>query len=461
MADLFEVAQGVSITDNNDVELINILGAEGPPGSLTIEDDAPRSSFAADILSGDFYTKRTSGPGVDKWTRLATVDDLTASTNSIHWREPVKATDDTVFADITAAEAALNANPGFDDVTLSDGDRVLIPNLTAGQEDVYIVSGTPGAGATLVLDSHGLHDGDTLYIQEGTMHGDHTENYNGTDWVQTGSGSSAELEFLRAFMGKSASGNVLPDYTSNNYILDDDQLTAALSKLDVQVGTNAGNVTALTTLTSNLQAEVDAIEASLGGAFDTDGTFVGFTGTNLLDSATSITDALTALDTAVGGNQDDADIRAFIGKAAAGPEDTGFSSTNIVVNAESLEAAIGRLDTFIDRERHEVNIPSNLGQNVVDSVLVDDVKAVLWHVEAQEIGSQNTRVVLVHGSHNGNGSNDADDQDRSEFARLRMGNVGGFRTRVTLSGAGASQVMQLEVRTNNASVITVTRKILA
>lgn len=460
MADLAEFSRGLSITDDNDIEKLYILSTNGAPGTTQDHDDAPRGSFAIDELNGKIYTKTVIGAGTNKWTGIPTDPDVTAAIAGNHWRPPVVVADTTTYADLTAAETALNTGT-MDGFALSDGDRVLLTSLTTGTEDIYLVSGTPGSGATLIaVPNHTLTDGDTTYVQNGTVNADKQFHYNGTSWIEVGSGSAAEIAFINAYIGKPTQGSVLPQYTSNNYILNNDDLTAAASKLDAQVGTNVANINALTSSTGNIQTEVDAIEASLGTALNTDGTFNGFTGTSLLDTTTSITQAIETLDSSLGANQDDAFIRTFIGKAAAGSELPGYSSTNIVANGDDLEAAIGKLDTFVDKERHEISVSANIGQNVVDSVVVDNVKAVEWHVWAQEVGTQNTRVVFVHGSHNGNLTNDANVTDRAEYVRLRMGNVNGFRTRVTLNGAGASQVMQLEVRTNNSSDLTIVRKVV-
>lgn len=458
MADFFETSLGVSITDDNDTEVLHIISSNGAPGVLQIEDDAPRGSISVDNLTGEIYTKTTAGIGTAVWTKGASITDLNNAVNGQSWREPAIVRDNTLYANLAAAEAAVNTGT-VDGVTVSDQDRILFDNITGSNANVYIVTGTPGAGATLVEDTNLATDGDALYIQDGTD-ADQQYAYNGTTWVQSGSGSSTEIGFIRAYIGKPVSGSVLPQYTSNNYILDNDDLTAALGKIDAQVGTNAANIAANVTSITNLQTEVDNIEASIGTLINADGTFNGFTGTNFLDASTSVTDAFTLLDTQISNSNDDAFIRAFIGKAAAGAELPAYTSNNIVTDGNTLEDSIGDLDTFVDRERREITVAANVGQNVVDSVLVDSVKACHWWVYAQEDATQDTRAVLVHGIHDGNTANDATTTDRAEYARLRIGNVNGFRTRVTLSGAGATQVMQLEVRTNNASTLNIVRSVI-
>ncbi len=67
---------------------------------------------------------------------------------------------------------------------------------------------------------------------------------------------------------------------------------------------DVGTSSALTAL----QTEVDAIETTLGSLIDGNGDWVGFTGTNYLDSSTDLTDALTDLDTAVAAAADTTEI---------------------------------------------------------------------------------------------------------------------------------------------------------
>lgn len=68
----------------------------------------------------------------------------------------------------------------------------------------------------------------------------------------------------------------------------------------VDVASNfKGRVDTLESSSSALQTEVDAIETSLGTAVATNGTFAGYSGTNYLNSVTSMTGADKALDTAL------------------------------------------------------------------------------------------------------------------------------------------------------------------
>lgn len=111
------------------------------------------------------------------------------------------------------------------------------------------------------------------------------------------SGLQTELDTTQTGAGLSATGTYVASTTSN-YLNSATSLFNADMRLDSQIKTVADAVAALGSGSiTNLQTEVDAIETSLGGFINTDGTWNGFTGTNYLNSAGSATAAFTALDT--------------------------------------------------------------------------------------------------------------------------------------------------------------------
>lgn len=259
MKDYFDVERGFRI----DTAATFTTGtgdptADEPVGSVYLEDD------------GTFWQKVAAGAGTANWRRMATEVYVDNAIDGRSWREPARAHDDDLYANVAAAETNLNGANDFDGVTLVEGDRVLLSNLTAGNENVYIVTGTPGAGATLVEDSNLATDGDALWVQEGTAYADTTWAYNGTAWVQFGAGDQTELAFIRAFIGKGAAGAETPAYSSNNYISDGDSLETSIGDLDTQLlatqtqvdnaytASMADGVTAITTLDSVLVDDVAA-----------------------------------------------------------------------------------------------------------------------------------------------------------------------------------------------------------
>lgn len=102
---------------------------------------------------------------------------------SITWREPVKVREDTVYANLSAAEAAMNTGT-VDGITVTMNDRILYTAISGENKNVFKIVGTPGAGATLLEDTiNPASVGDTLYIQQGT-YTDKIQSYNSSlVWV--------------------------------------------------------------------------------------------------------------------------------------------------------------------------------------------------------------------------------------------------------------------------------------
>lgn len=181
------------------------------------------------------------------------------------WREPARVVDTSVWANIAAVEVELNdvGTPGniggVNSNLFISGDRILLTNLTVGNDNVYIVSGTPGAGAVLLEDSNAATAGDFLYILQGTGAGE-LWAYNGTVWAPSGSGSAAEEAFIRAFIGKDAPGAVTPDYanptgggpyTVGNIIGVNNNLELATAKLNAFIYQNNAETKGTNTLSAS------------------------------------------------------------------------------------------------------------------------------------------------------------------------------------------------------------------
>ena len=93
------------------------------------------------------------------------------------------------------------------------------------------------------------------------------------------------------------------NYSSTNVIANANSLKAAIEALDVQVNTNATDITSLSGGSiSALQTEVDAIETAAG--LSSSGAYVAHSGSNYMDSASTMKAAREALDTQVKTNED-------------------------------------------------------------------------------------------------------------------------------------------------------------
>ncbi|MBF0128261.1 MAG: hypothetical protein HQM02_13750, partial [Magnetococcales bacterium] len=284
---LFEVRSGINI--NN----ANVLSGEGAPGgSGGYPDDAGRGSLYLDTTNGLFYYKKQTGTGSDKWVRVQGKDDMDAAMLGLSWREPARLYDASAYADLAATKTAVNAGT-IDGVTVVEGDRILFDNITGSNKNVFIVTGTPGSGATLVEDSNTASKGDALYIQDGTSAGKQY-SFNGTVWVQQGASSSTEIAFLQAFVGKSGNGNELPNYPSNNVVTDGDSLEKAIGDLDGEIGSAVSGAAARTVGAISDQAvnrNVEALDDAIGP---------DVTSTYQVATSASVNANISALDATIG-----------------------------------------------------------------------------------------------------------------------------------------------------------------
>ncbi len=88
-----------------------------------------------------------------------------------------------------------------------------------------------------------------------------------TDAIAALQSGSTEDGYIRDFIGKTGTGVELPDYTSTNVVADNDNLVAAISKLDTEIGgvnSNEFFITNSDPLTKNLSDLDDALQ-DLGG----------------------------------------------------------------------------------------------------------------------------------------------------------------------------------------------------
>lgn len=260
----YNVLRGVQIDDG--IALISGSGAPGASGDSTT---VVVGSFYLDTSTGNLYTKDTAGSGTDKWAQYATQDYVTSQVGAgISWREPVLVRDNTLYANITAAETAANVADTVDGVTITAGDRLLFTNLTTGNENVYIVSGSSGSW-TFTEDSNTATSGDTVYVQSGTDAGKRF-TYNGTAWVLSNQSDLDELGYIRSFIGKNAAGSETPSYSSSTIVGVNDDLETAIGKLDAEAGyvlTFIGKAAGSDTPSYSSQVYItnaDSLETALG-----------------------------------------------------------------------------------------------------------------------------------------------------------------------------------------------------
>ncbi len=96
---------------------------------------------------------------------------------------------------------------------------------------------------------------------------------------------------------------------------------------------------------------------------------------------------------------------------------------------------------------------------LIDSVLVDEVKASEWEIHVFEDATPaNIKAFKVWATHNGTAAADATLVDDTSYAKLRLGANFNVDIQVNLSGAGASQSMQLRANSSTAGVTVTVRR---
>jgi len=200
--------------------------------------DEPVGSLYTDDATNAAWLKASAGSGTANWRKQASEEFVNGVVDGRVWRDPARVKEDTNFANLAAAEAQLNGAGTFDGVSVVDTDRILFTDIVGENKNVFIVNGTPGAGATLVEDTNLASDGDALWVQEGSTHADTSWAFNGTAWVQTNAGDQTELAFIRTFIGKAAAGSETPIYSSNNFVTDATSLETAIGDLDAEAQLN-------------------------------------------------------------------------------------------------------------------------------------------------------------------------------------------------------------------------------
>lgn len=258
--DLFRIAHGLEIQSSDLTTSAQILqGAGVPGGDAGVQDSAPIGSIYmrvdADIDNLQIFYKQGTNNTAADWKQVSSKDYVDAIAKGLSWRAPAKVLDDTLYA----SSAEFPTTGTIDGVLLSAGDRVLFTNVTnAADNNVWIWDGAAWTASTNVQT-----DGDAILIMEGSL-AETQWVYDGTEWVQFGGAAShTELEFIRSFIGKSATGAESPTYSSAVVVTQAGSLEAAIGELDAAVGTNQSNISTLQTNVGTLQTDVGNLQTDV------------------------------------------------------------------------------------------------------------------------------------------------------------------------------------------------------
>jgi hypothetical protein len=407
--DLYRAAVGFSIDEEDGTRAASVLSGSGAPGGDTsFQDDAPIGSIylrtdASSSISA-VYQKIADTNATSDWVQSASKDYVQSVVNGMSWREPVLVLDETTYADITAAETAANVADTVDGVTIAANDRILFTDLTTGNENVYIVSGSSGNWTFTEDPDNAATDGDALLVQDGT-YAESQWVYDGTQWTQIASTTNnAELAFIRAFIGKDAAGSETPTYSSAVVVTQNGTLEAAIGELDAAIGDRL------------------------------------YTNDNVLTDGQTITASLDAIDTAIGNRT--------------------YTEQNFVTNGETLTASIDALDIAVADAAPKTAVATGVTTaTTVDTVLVDEVQTVKWFVTVfDEADTDQKESVEIYATHDGTATSDATFADYNISSKLRLnGNIAGLDFDIVLSGTGAAQTMGLQITSTDTVTVNSTR----
>lgn len=279
--DFFRIDRGLELDS-----LVQILQGAGVPGAAGDTAAAPVGSTYQDNSDGSLWTKFSAGTGTNKWQKMATetyVNNAVGAT--VSWREPA-----IVRSTAAALPTATPGNPiTVDGESITNGGRVLFSEHTGpGGKNVFIYDQATG---TFIEDVNDESAGDSVFIIAGTDAGK-TYIYNGTNWVLSSQSSDDELGYLRAFVGKDIAGSVLPDYSSNNIVVDGTDLETAIGALDFKIGTSVATQFYLVS-GDTVHANLSALNIGLG-----DKTLLA--GQDWVSQTNSVNQNLLALDNQLG-----------------------------------------------------------------------------------------------------------------------------------------------------------------
>lgn len=500
--DLFRTTHGIDIQSDDLSSNAYILQGVGIPGNRAIENEAPQGSIymrVDDTTDGStpvdsslnklqLYWKHAAGSGADKWSVGASKEFVENAVTGISWREPVRVLETTNYADITAVETELNdtGTPGnvggVDSDQFADGDRILIADLTSGNTNVYVVTGTPGSGATLTEDSNAATDGDAVLINEGD-HADQQWIFDGLSWIHFGSaGSAQELQYIRNFIGKSSPGVELPDYLSEDLITDGDPLDVGLSKIDDAIGdlqftennilTNFTRVVGSPDYNSveDITKDLDLLDQLAGdGEITNDGGNYALTDDMFWGSAGTLdlTDALDQLNEAIGDRSYTNDFIVTDGQTIASSIDAldsvigdidnssawtsgGFLSTTTLAGntiQETLDDFNQEIQNIVDDTEENTGgpVPTSPTATVIDTIATTDATNIKWLLQVKD-GSGNRRSMEIHAL------TDGSTVDWNRFSILRIGSTGSVGVNVAINTGN------IELSISPASALTYTVK---
>ena len=151
--------------------------------------------------------------------------------------------------------------------------------------------------------------------------------------------AQADIGRMNTALGLSATGTYVA-HSGTNFIDSATTAKGARESLDSQIKTNADDIAALSggSGLSGIQSEVDDTQAGVGLA--TDGSYVSRSGTNYIDSASSVVGEITLLDSQIKTNEDAIALKADASALSSLATATQLAAVNSEINATQTGAGL-------------------------------------------------------------------------------------------------------------------------
>ena len=277
--------QGADTTLQANIDAIEVGAGLDGDGGYTADATTNYLTAASSLKDADKKLDTQIKSNADNIALKASSADLTTLTGRVT----------TAEGDITSLEGRMDTTEGEITAleTLADTHEASIGLNADGSRPAYTssnyISGTH-QNALNQLDAQAKSNADAIVANDGDI----------AD-LQT------ELDTTQTSVGLNENGS-RPVYSSINYVSGSHH--AAIGQLDAQVKTNKLDISAeeaaRISADSAIQTEIDSIETAVG--LNVDGTYSAHSGSNYIDSATSVKNALGLLDTQLGITQGDLDI---------------------------------------------------------------------------------------------------------------------------------------------------------
>jgi peptidoglycan hydrolase CwlO-like protein len=291
------------------------------------------TAFFANV--GDALVKNTTANGWDKFdntdSTVQGVSNYIAVTGSTDVGFTVDI-DSAFKTRVSTAESDINALEGRMDTAESD-INALEGRMDTAESDINALEGRM----------------DTAESDINALEGRATTTETNVTSAQT------EIDAIEAAVGLNASGSFAA-WSSTNYLNSATSIKGGITALDTAINAvnsaldtykffTDGHLNNLDSNVYGIQTEVDTVEEAVG--LSASGSFVAWSSTNYLNSATSIKTGITALDNAVNGVQSEVDtMEAALGLASDGSF-VSFSGTNYLNGVTTLAGGIAALDAAI------------------------------------------------------------------------------------------------------------------